>query len=838
MNLEAEALSEFLSESWELLDILDRELVLLENDSGNMEAFDSIFRVLHTLKGNAGFLAFSGIERLAHSCESALEDTRTGSLSFGPRFMDLLFQAADQFRTHFTRIEKEMDEGERDEGLLESLDRLLASESPDLTIEEPEAFLPVTEERQTLQESTFLESPAEKQEELESDYPAHEIQYARVRVDLLDRLMNLMGELVLCRNELVQVASGLTDGPLLKGTQRLDLVTAELQEKIGQTRMQPLDRLTSKLPRMVRDLAKEMQKEVQLRIYGQDTGLDRTLLEAVRDPLLHLIRNSVDHGLEPPGERLSAGKPAVGNIIVRACHEGGQVKIEVSDDGRGVDLQRLREKAVAHKVLSAEQAQTIPEKELVKLVFTPGLSTSGSVTKLSGRGVGMDVVRASIEDIGGTVDIASDTGKGTVTTLRIPLTLAIIPALMVEVAGRTYAIPQINLEEIVHPEPHLLSRVHGTEVYRLRGKLIPLLRLRRLFGSRESGEDSNIVVVQVDGRPFGLIVDSRCDTAEIVVKPLPAELKDLPYYAGATITGQGDVALILDVGGLAKTKGLLLNQDNSADKVEREQLEALKQSQSLLLFKLGDNELFGISLGLVSRLEEFRSSEVRRTAGCQAVEYRGRLLPLICLASALGREPSPNPSIQALVLSDGERRLGIVVGDIVDIAEEVFEVDSAMGNDTGILGSAIVRGEAVTILDVWGLLLRVYPQWLKRTNHRPGEMSSSRVLLAHESDFFRSITRSHLESEGYEVLEARRKNEAYELLARERVDSVVVDLNMDGSNELLLHASAEHSAVGVGATLEERELVPPVGVSMLGDYDREQLIAALRTSREEVEGSL
>lgn len=848
---DAEALTEFLSESWELLDLLDRELVLLENETDNTGVFNSIFRVMHTLKGNAGFLAFSGIERLAHISESLLEKVRDEEFPLDSKFMDLLFRTADQLRMHFLRLEKEGQEGPRDETLLSALQSHLDGEVVEDTLPEP---IPAAELEtvQPVKKQFSKVPPEETSETVETaepllDEPGAESfpvegtskqdqQYAKVRVDLLDRLMNLMGELVLCRNELLQKAMGLQDDALHKGTQRLDLVTAELQEKIGQTRMQPLERLTSRFPRMVRDLAKEVDKEIQLKVIGQDTGLDRTLLEAIRDPLLHLIRNSVDHGIEGPEQRLAIGKPSVGTITVRACHEGGQVKIEVSDDGRGINAGEIRRQAIERGVFSTDQSQRISDSEVVRLVFEAGFSTAQAVTRLSGRGVGMDVVRASIEGIGGTVDLFSQPGEGTTVTLRIPLTLAIIPALMVELGQQSYAIPQINLQEIVHLERHLLEAVHGTEVYRLRGSLIPLLRLRKLFGVEGEDPDANIVVVQADGRPYGLVVDSRCDTAEIVVKPLPSDLKDLPHYAGATITGQGRVALILDIGGIARREGLLFQEEGALSKRSLGMQERKSdREQPLLLFRLGDQEVFGIPLALVSRLEEFPLAEIRRTAGRQAIEYRGRLLPLICLASAMGRENNADESVQVLVFSDGERRLGVMVNEIVDIVDEAFELDPEMGNLTGILGSAIVQGQAVTVVDVLGMLRRAHPEWLRRVVHRDVRARDSRVLLAHDSDFFRAITRSYLESEGYDVVEATRKEDAMDFLSRERVDSVVVDLDMEGSRELLIYASGEHPALGVKTTLKKEsgeDEIPTIGVPIVDDIDRDGLIEALRRSVE------
>lgn len=848
-----EALGEFLAESWELLDSLDRELVLLENDATNSKILNSVFRVMHTLKGNAGFLALGAIEGVAHVCESLLERARDGESRLDPSAFDLLFKAADQLRSHFLLLEKEGDEGHENEELIRELNRLFEDETSDLeTLSEIESIrlfelesqpkpLPSPQDasaEQSQSQGVQPTAPSDPQA-LASEAEGLQEQYARVRVDLLDRLMNLMGEIVLCRNELLQASNRIQDTGLLRGAQRLDLLTAELQDSISRTRMQPLDRLTSRFPRLVRDLAKELGKEVTLRVVGQDTGLDRALLETIRDPLLHLIRNSVDHGIEPPTERVCIGKPSTGTLTISACHEGGLVKIEVSDDGRGVLPQKIRARAASLGLFSQEQLHRFSDSDVIRLIFEAGFSTADSVNTVSGRGVGMDVVRNDIEAIGGTVDISSECGRGTTVTLLIPLTLAIIPALMVELGSQTYAIPQINLQEIIHFSQERLESVHGTELYRYRGSLIPLVRLARLFGIPSDETDANVVVVLADGRPYGLLVEMSCDTAEIVVKPLPSELREMPYYSGTTIAEHGRVALILDTVGIARQEGLLLQEDRRRGRKLLESFEdEAAPKQTLLLFRLGDEETFGIPLSVVSRLEEFETSEFRTTAGNPSIEYRGKLLPLLCLSEAMGKEPKPKEVAQVLLFTDGDRRLGVMVETIVDIVEEAIEVDPQMGNLTGILGSAIVGERAVTVIDILGLLRRTHPQWLRRSVSRDTKARESTVLLAHDSDFFRAVTKSYLESEGYSVLEASRKDEAMDYLTREDIDSVVVDIDMHGSSDLLMFASGEHPAVGVKTSEWDPDESLPSGFPIVNSIDRESLIEALRLSRQKSEERL
>lgn len=385
----------------------------------------------------------------------------------------------------------------------------------------------------------------------------------RVDVGLLDKLMNLVGELVLARNQITQFGSSQEDPAFLGTVQRLNLLTGELQAGVMKTRMQPVGSVWGKFPRLVRDLAVACGKQVRIDMEGQETELDRTIIEAVRDPLTHMVRNAVDHGIEPPAERAAWGKPAEGRLFLHALHEGGKVVIELTDDGGGIDPRRVRDKALLSGLVTPEQAARLGDRELLDLIFLPGFSTTDRVTQFSGRGVGMDVVRTNIEKIGGTVDVDSTLGRGTTIRMKIPLTLAIIPALVVSTGGDRYAIPQVSLLELVRLEGEQVRKgveqFHGIPVYRLRGNLLPLVYLDRELGVEpiRAGDEINIVVLQADDRPFGLVVDAIRDTEEIVVKPLQKALKGIGVFSGATIMGDGNVALILDVLGLAQRAGVV-----------------------------------------------------------------------------------------------------------------------------------------------------------------------------------------------------------------------------------------------------------------------------------------
>jgi len=555
-------------------------------------------------------------------------------------------------------------------------------------------------------------------------------------VGLLDELMNLVGELVLARNQVLQFTSKQEDRTFIGTSQRLDLITTELQEGIMQTRMQPIGNVWNKFPRVVRDLAAAHGKKVRIEMEGKETELDKTIIEAIKDPLTHLVRNSVDHGIESPEERIAAGKPEEGLLILRAFHEGGQVNIEISEDGAGIDPEKIKQKALEKGLIAREQAARMGDREAVNLIFAPGLSTAERVTKISGRGVGMDVVKTNIEKIGGTVDIQSRLGEGTTFKIKIPLTLAIIPALIVNSGGDRYAIPQVSLLELVRLEGGQarsgIEMIHGAPVYRLRGSLLPLVYLNReleiedeLVGPASNGEGEvaeaeeavvgaasngqveviNIVVLQADERQFGLIVDGINDTEEIVVKPLGKQIKGISAFAGATIMGDGRVALILDILGLAQRASVVseVRDRTLVDQDARTQEDQAKR-QAMLVFGMGDGHRLAMPLSMVERLEKFPRSAVERAGNQEAVQYRNQIMPLIRLSAFVGVS-GPEPSaadehINVVVYSDNGQDVGLVVDSILDIVEETVTVKSTKASSNGILGSAVIQGQVTDLLDV------------------------------------------------------------------------------------------------------------------------------------------
>lgn len=556
----------------------------------------------------------------------------------------------------------------------------------------------------------------------------------RVDVGLLDKLMTLVGELVLARNQIMQFSTSQEDSSFLGTVQRLNLLTTELQAGVMKTRMQPIGNIWGKFPRLVRDLAVACGKQVRIDLEGQETELDKTIIEAIRDPLTHMIRNAVDHGIEPPQDRAARGKLAEGRLYLHAFHEGGKVIIEITDDGGGIDPARVRQKAIAAKLITPEQAARMSERELVNLVFLPGFSTADTVTHFSGRGVGMDVVRTNIEKIGGTVDVESRPGRGTTVKMKIPLTLAIIPALTITTGGDRYAIPQVSLLELVRLDGEQAQKgielIHGTPVYRLRGNLLPLVYLNRQLQVEpglSDGCEINIVVLQADDRQFGLVVDDIHDTEEIVVKPLQKQLKGITVFSGATIMGDGRVALILDVLGLAQRANVVSGiRERTIGEKAAAASEQVGDRQTVLLFATRGGGRMAVPLALVARLEEFPRSAVERVGGQDVVQYRDEILPLVHVARALRRaagtgssgkprrqpagaaRPAGDDPVQVVVYANGGRRVGLVVGRILDIVEETI-VSRTEGGRPGVLFSAVVQGRVTEFLDLEGVIRSVNP---------------------------------------------------------------------------------------------------------------------------------
>jgi two-component system chemotaxis sensor kinase CheA len=561
-----------------------------------------------------------------------------------------------------------------------------------------------------------------------------------VNVTLLDRLMNLVGELVLARNQIMQYASQQDDTGFLATIQQLNLVTSELREGVMKTRMQPISRLFDKVPRVVRDVSVACGKQVRIETEGKNTELDRTLLEAINDPLTHLVRNAIDHGIELPERRVELGKPTEGVLTLRALHEGGQVTIEISDDGAGIDAERIRKKAVERGAITAEQAALMSPTESLNLIFLPGVSTAEKVTNVSGRGVGMDVVRTNIERVGGSVEIQTRLGEGTTFKVKVPLTLAIVPALVVRSGEKCFAIPQVNLVELVRLESARegIELVHGTSVYRLRGRLLPLVHLNRelkLAPDRpaSANEAVNIVVLQVDNRRFGLVVDQVLDAEEIVVKPLSKHLKGIRAYAGATIMGDGKLALILDVLGIASAAGITADTNEASIKKEVAETQVVADDRQKFVLFCGPGESrMALSLSSLARLEEIPVARIEHSGERLVVQYRGQILPLVRVSEVLlspGRSvhessDAENPATApVLVLNNEGHSFGLVVDRILDIVEQAIAV-RAPATRPGILCSTVIA-DRVTEFDRYSGNLADDRTAAGSSHHEAGAMSTS-----------------------------------------------------------------------------------------------------------------
>jgi two-component system chemotaxis sensor kinase CheA len=537
----------------------------------------------------------------------------------------------------------------------------------------------------------------------------------RVDVDLLDNLMLLVGELVLTRNQIVQYVARQSDQDLVRASQRLNLIASELQEGVMKTRMQPIDHIWSKLPRVVRDLGLQCGKSVRLEMEGRETELDKTLLEAVKDPLTHLVRNSVDHGVEASPARVAAGKPAEGVLTLRARHESGQVVVEVADDGAGIDPVKIGAKAVERGLLTPDALSRMSPADILQLVFLPGFSTAAAVTNVSGRGVGMDVVKTNIESIGGTIEVESVPGQGTCTRLRIPLTLAIVPALTIECAGDRYAIPQISLQELVALDAEkaaaAVEEVGGASVYRLRGELLPLVHLAEVLGLPSDRHDGHVViaVLRSEGRRFGLVVDRVINTEEIVVKAVGGQLKSIGLYSGATVLGDGAVALILDVQALARRALRPESAERQEHRVNAAAATSAAERQRMLLAAIGGGRRVAIPLDTVTRLEQVRSETVERVGSREVVQYRGAILPIVRLDRHLGAfGDADRETLEVIVYADHGRSVAIVVDEILDIVDGEASVQSDI-DDLGLLGSAVIGDRVTELLDVRAAILAADP---------------------------------------------------------------------------------------------------------------------------------
>ncbi len=894
-------LNEFLTETFESLDVVDMELVKFEQDPNNSEILDNIFRLVHTIKGTCGFLGLPRLEALAHASETLMGKFRDGVPVTGEA-VTVILGSLDRVKEILAELESNETEPDgNDEDLISQLDILAGigdgtaggaeavspapsdeledvaeaptvdddadsgdqikivqrelkagevtlddlerafqeAEGPDdmgpppvpdtFKSSEPEEKAPEPEpepEPEPTPVAVVKKPKKEEKKAAKSGADKKEVsvqnQSIRVNVDTLETLMTMVSELVLTRNQLLEMVRRHSDSEFQVPLQRLSSVTAELQEGVMKTRMQPIGNAWQKLPRIVRDLGNELDKKIELVMKGAETELDRQVLELIKDPLTHMVRNSADHGLETTQERIDAGKSELGKITLEAFHEGGHIIIRIAEDGRGLNTEKITQKIIENGLATEAELEALSEEQIHRFIFRAGFSTAALVTSVSGRGVGMDVVRTNIELIGGSVDVKSKAGEGSVFSIKIPLTLAIVSALIVESNGEKFAVPQLNVVELVRAQAgsdHRIELINDTPLLRLRNKLLPLVKLSKILdipscasvdndGSpafavdsivdaadlepavdgddsvdvpeAETGEEGFIIVTKVGEKTFGIVVDRVFDTEEIVVKPMSYRLRDNNLFSGNTILGDGSVIMIVDPNGVAnKISGESFHQDKSEVVESETATTSGSQIISILLFKAGSDEPKAVPLSLVTRLEEIEVDTIESSNDRDLVQYRGRLMPLVYVdegakAKESGRQP-------ILVFTDDDHAMGLVVDEIVDIVEERLDIEvEAM--KPGMVGSAVIRDVATEVIDIGYYLPQAFDNWFHR--QEKGIVSSQpRLLLVDDSAFFRNMLTPVLGAQGFDVMAVDSPLEAIKLHDNGVVfDVIISDIEMPEMN--------------------------------------------------------
>ncbi|MEM6780254.1 MAG: chemotaxis protein CheW [Pseudomonadota bacterium] len=828
-------ITEFLTETNESLGELDLDLVKLEQNPNDKDLLSNIFRLMHTIKGTCGFLGLPRLEKVAHHAENIMGRFRDGELEVTPEYVTLIFESLDCIKDIMSAIEDTGEEPAGDDSdLIERLDavyegRDVKTDNAPEPANEPEqepvssalepdehGFTPTlapshpdyhkqqqAEEPPQPEQEPVAEASPPKEEVKDEEPPAEKVektsavaaQSLRVNVDVLEDLMTMVSELVLTRNQLLQTARHNKETEFEAPLQRLNHVVSELQEGVMKTRMQPIGNAWSKLPRIIRDLSMELGKKIDLKMTGQDTELDRQVLEMIKDPLTHMVRNSADHGIEMPDERAATGKPETGSIWLNAYHEGGHIIIEIKDDGKGLNTEKIKEKILNNGLATAEELEAMSAQQIHQHVFKAGFSTAEKVTAVSGRGVGMDVVRTNIEKIGGSIELLSKEGEGSTFSIKIPLTLAIVSALIVEAAAEKFAIPQLVVRELVllnEKSDNKVEFIKGSPVLRLRDQLLPLVYLDNVLSlqggkSVESEEDVEsldpenqyIVVTQIGAYLFGIIVDKVFDTEEIVVKPVAGVLKEIEMFSGNTILGDGSVIMILDPAGIAKASGEL--EAGESRDTEQEELEASIASDktSLLLFKAGDTAPKAVPLSLVARLEEIKLTDIEYSDDKAVIQYRDELMALIPFYPSMDLNADARKPV--LVFTDNGRSMGLIIDSILDIVDIVIDVQ-LQGTTPGLMGSAIIDGKATDIVDIGHYLRSHNKDWFKTHGDEPyGEKDagSTRILLVDDSPFFRNMLTPLLKVAGYNVTTMESAVDALKVCeSGERFDMIISDIEM------------------------------------------------------------
>jgi two-component system chemotaxis sensor kinase CheA len=839
-------LADFLTETHEGLSAVDEALLRLERAPDDAPTLAEVFRQVHTIKGTCGFLGLSRLEKVAHAGETILGLYRDGSLNVTPEGITLIFAAVDAIRKIVVGLEQHGQEPDGDDSaVIAALDAAARGEFVTMQtapMPQPEAApAPST----IAAPGPVAPRAAEAVAEAVQTESATAQQTIRVSVEVLEDLMTLVSELVLTRNQLMQLARVSSDSQISVPLQRLSHITSELQEGVMKTRMQPIGNAWAKLPRLVRDLANELGKKIDLEMRGADTELDRQVLELIKDPLTHMVRNSGDHGLEGPADRRAAGKPETGRILLNAYHQGGHIIIEIGDDGRGLPVEKIRAKVLAQGLATEAELAQMNEHDVLRFIFRPGFSTAQQITSVSGRGVGMDVVKTNIERIGGTIELRSKEGRGTTFTIKIPLTLAIVSALIVQAGGERFAIPQIGVVELVrvgdeHEGNTRIEMIKEAPVLRLRDRLLPLVSLSSLLRLRDApvgGLKGYVVVMQVGANVFGIVVDRVFDTEEIVVKPVAPILRHITMFSGNTILGDGSVIMILDPNGVARGAGI-----TAEGRVEEQQTMNVNggirsdSSTSLLLFRAGDQTPKAVPLGLVARLEDIPVERIEMSGGTPVVQYRGQLMPMVPIA---GHWEAPASGRQAvLVFTEGQRSMGLMVDEILDVVEEPLLIQP--GSDRlGYLGSAVIAERVTDVIDTVYWLSHAGGDWFRGDRKASSSSHKPRLLLIDDSPFFRHLVVPALSAAGFDVTAVESPAEALRLRdAGVEFEALISDIEMPEMDGLSFARNVRASGawmrlplVALSSRAEPEDVARGRDAGFtdyVAKYDRDALLSSLR----------
>ncbi|MFA5950114.1 MAG: chemotaxis protein CheW [Hyphomicrobium sp.] len=850
-----ELLKDFLTETTEHIEGAETQLVQFERNPTDASLISSIFRLVHTIKGTSSFLGLERLERVGHAAESVMGMLRDG-VPPTEHSVTIILAAIDRIKTIIEEIGRIGSEPPGDDtAIISALEAYYAqgttpheqavahvTAAPAKVVEAPAPVnAPVEQLPATTSQSapSAAAKPARNEGPIKEDAPAAKEgrssstnpnqETIRVSVDTIERMMQLVSELVLSRNQLLELARHREDDAIKTPLQHLSTLTSDLQDAVMRARMQPVGRLYANLPRLVRELSTSLGKSIELVTEGADTELDRQLIEVIRDPLTHLIRNCADHGIERPDERAAKGKPEMGEIRVSAAHEAGQITIDIADDGKGLDVDRIKQKILSQGLASEQALRAMSTDEIYRYIFEPGFSTAQVVSNVSGRGVGMDVVRSNIESIGGSVTLSSVPGKGSRFSLRIPLTLAIAPALIIEVAGQRFALPQTSVVEAVslgNNYKDLIQNVQNALVLKLREEVIPAVELRDVVGLAASSNeecDKLAVVMRVGTDSFCVIVDGVADIQEIVVKPLSASLSHLKVFSGHTILGDGSVVLILDPAGIAANLGIEKSTEKKRD--QQKDQNALDRRR-LVMFRAGSGAPKVLPLSLVSRIEMVETNRIESSDGRLMVLLQGRLMPIVPISSEIDMS---KPAYPVLVVATERRSIGLMADEIMDILEDNLEIQLASSNSE-LVGSAEIRGEAVELIDVSHFIRMADPP-------SKGTTTPQRILFATDDQLIRDMIAPALSAAGYTVVPAMVSTEVGELFtAAATCEAIILDTDATAVTPAFLRAFKEKKegshtpvlGISKNPTPRAQRGAAEAGMtSLLSKHDRQSLLETL-----------